>query len=185
MLCLKWNQFLNTLGIRLTELDVNLFGGGGRAGGQQSRVSRLSPQSPALPRPVGNLDLQPDVPDPRNVLTTDPSQTVSSHEKKQQPLAKFITPADVEGIGADALSHQHIVVDLAQSFESPVELVPERQPENPFTRCTAVRCLFREPVSAFEVDPHRAKDFGDFYREEKPRGWRIRITRIQLELGIR
>jgi len=34
MLCLKWNQFLNTLGIRLTELDVNLFGGGGgQAGG--------------------------------------------------------------------------------------------------------------------------------------------------------
>src|SRR6516164_328906 len=183
MLCLKWNQFLNTLGIRLTELDVNLFGGGCRAGGRQSRVSRLSPQSPALLRPVGNLDLQPDVPDPRSVLSTDPSQTVSGHEKQQQPLAKFITPADVEGIGTGVSSQQHIVVDLAQSFESPVELVPERQPKNPFARCTAVRC--REPVSAFEVDLHRAENFGDFYRQEKPLGWRIRITRIQLELGIR
>ena len=67
----------------------------------------------------------------------------------------------------------------------------ERQAENPFAwRPVALR-LFREPVSAFEVDLQRAELFGDFYGQEK--AWAsidqlagIRIGRIvQLELGVR
>ena len=76
-------------------------------------VSSLSPQSPTLFRAVGNLDLQPEVPDVRRGLTTESSKAVSSHEKKQQSLAKFITAADIEGIGAGASAQQDIVIKLA------------------------------------------------------------------------
>ncbi len=62
---------------------------------------------------MGNLDLQPEVPDPRCLLTTDSSQTVSSHEKEQQSLAKFITAADVEGTGALVPTQQCVVVYFA------------------------------------------------------------------------
>src|SRR5215471_5357690 len=50
-------------------------------------VSRLSPQSPTLFRPVGNLYLQPKVSDERDALPPNCSEAASSHEKKQQSLA--------------------------------------------------------------------------------------------------
>jgi hypothetical protein len=65
-------------------------------------VSRLSPQSPTLLRPVGNLYLQSKVSDERDALPPDCSEAASSHQKKQQSLAKFITAADVKGSGAVA-----------------------------------------------------------------------------------
>ena len=66
------------------------------------RISSLSPQSPMLFRPVGNLYLQPKVSDERNAFFPDSSETMSSHEEKQQSLAGFITAADVEGNGSAA-----------------------------------------------------------------------------------
>jgi len=56
--------------------------------------------------------LQPQVSDERNTLLPGSSEALSSHEKKQQSLAKLITGADVEGTGAASVELD-IVVEFA------------------------------------------------------------------------